>query len=239
MISQCPYNLNYIALAGKSSQDDGNAIEENLMINPSCISTAVWPSELAEAQVILTGQENGSAGTEAALKAGAGRVAACEAPILCVPDLQPSFAEMVAHLDRISPFGKDSEQAQEFRRRYIHAWNSCLEMNLIEIEKGDQQDVKFYFYQVGRSDAVCCGHLLQKTFVSRSQIRAFPQVIPPFHLGCSCRLKRYLYVPDCPSGRALIPLFEGDELPVLPEWSELAEVPESAEGQDCKAKVVV
>lgn len=208
------------------------------MINPSCISTAVWPSELARAQVILTGQENGSAGTEAVLKTGAGGVAACEAPILRVPDRQPSFTEMVAHLDLISPFGKDSEQAQEFRRRYLHAWNSCLEMNLAEIEEGDKQDVKFYYYQVGRNDAVCRGCLLQKKFVSRTQTCAFPQVIPPFHLGCSCRLKRYLFVPDCPSDRALIPLFDGDELPVLPAWSELAEVPWSADVQDRAAVVL-
>jgi hypothetical protein len=135
---------------------------------------------------------------------------------------------MTAHLDRISPFAKDLQESREFQRRYIDAWNRILEQNLTEIEEGDKQGVRFYYYQIDRSDSVCRGHLLHKTFVSRTQIHAVPQVVPPFHLGCSCRLKRFLFVPDCPSCRSLFPLFTGNELPVLPDWRELAEVPGSA-----------
>jgi hypothetical protein len=193
-------------------------------MDASLFGAAAWPSKLAQARVILDGQESESAGTGAAAPAGVNGIAAGELPKWSVPDNQPSCVEMTAYLDRISPFAKDSEQSREFQRYYVDAWNRCLEQNLVEIEEGDKQGVGFYYYQVDQSDLVCRGHLLQKTFVTRTQIRAFPQVVPPFHLGCSCMIRRYLFVPDFPADRGFSPLVVDDEIPVLPAWNERAEV---------------
>jgi hypothetical protein len=142
---------------------------------------------------------------------------------------QPSFEEMMCHLENISPFGKGSQQTREFQRRYISSWNSCLENNLAEISEGDKHGIELYYYEVDGSDPVCRGHLLQGTFVTRSDIYSFPEIIPPFHLGCSCRLIRLLFTPKWLLGKSFHHLFVADELPVLPDWRERSQVPEKVQ----------
>ncbi len=137
---------------------------------------------------------------------------------------QPSFDEMMCHLKNISPFGKDSEQTLHYQRQYIDLWNRCLEKNLAEISEGDRQGIELYCYEVDAGDQVCRGHLLQGTFVSRSNIHAFPEIVPPFHLGCSCRLRRLLFMPSCAPGTSFRHLSVADKLPVLPGWRERSEL---------------
>jgi hypothetical protein len=137
---------------------------------------------------------------------------------------QPSFDEMMCHLENISPFGKDSEQTPHYQRQYIDLWNRCLEKNLAEISEGDRQGIELYCYEVDASDLVCRGRLLQGTVVSRSNIHAFPEIVPPFHLGCSCRLRRLLFMPSSAPSTSFRHLSVADKLPALPGWRECSEL---------------
>jgi hypothetical protein len=143
---------------------------------------------------------------------------------------KPSFDEMIAHLEAVSPFPVGSVEAADHRRRYINSWNRCLEENLREIEQGDKDGEKIYYYVLDPNDAVCRKYLLHKTYVTREQLLAYPEIIPPFHLGCMSRLKRALCAKGNQPESSLRPLFITNELPMLPDWWERSDVLKSCIG---------
>jgi hypothetical protein len=136
--------------------------------------------------------------------------------------------ELAYHLARILLAIKDPARAQADVCRYLKLWIMCLEDNIREIEAGDRQGFDFFSYEFDHWDPVCSGYILKGSSVSRAEINLFPEVVPPFHIGCSCRLKRRNRPPSKPEGKkknVFYPLFLSDELPMLPDWRERVPFP--------------
>ena len=105
----------------------------------------------------------------------------------------------------------------------IESWNNQMELNITEIEKGDEKGIEFYFYDYMWEDPLCEKHITKGRFVTREELYQFPNIIPPFHLGCGCRLKRYEGKEKLRETTeiGMLPLFKNGAPPSLPEWKEI------------------
>ncbi|MBD3391633.1 MAG: hypothetical protein GF418_06255 [Chitinivibrionales bacterium] len=109
------------------------------------------------------------------------------------------------------------------KKALVSRWEQSLEENIREVEAGDHQGVEFYYYDFDEDDPVCRGRIDQGHFVTREEIFKFPRTIPPFHIGCRCRLKAHHGSEDLRETTRLgmRPLFRDESLPPLPTWSDI------------------
>jgi hypothetical protein len=104
----------------------------------------------------------------------------------------------------------------------VSKWNSLMETNISEIEKGDEKGIQFYYYDFDGEDPVCSKFISKGRFVTREEIYHHPMVIPPFHLGCGCRLKQFEGKARSRDSEAvMLPLFSEKTPPPLPDWKEI------------------
>jgi hypothetical protein len=105
----------------------------------------------------------------------------------------------------------------------ISQWQALMEENIVEIENGDKEGVEFYYYIVDEDDAVSHNYVKKGNFVTREEIHNFPQIIPPLHLGCSCRLQAHHGSENLRETTELgiRPFFHNENLPPLPSWKEI------------------
>jgi hypothetical protein len=88
--------------------------------------------------------------------------------------------------------------------------------NIGEIEEGDKAGVEFYYYEYISEDPVCVKYISKGQYVTREDLFKFAKLVPPFHLGCSCTIKRH---------RGGDKLKDTTELGLRPLLSESAPVP--------------
>jgi|WetSurMetagenome_2_1015567.scaffolds.fasta_scaffold00051_23 hypothetical protein len=110
--------------------------------------------------------------------------------------------------------------------KIIDAWNEQMEANIREIEQGDQDGTEFYYFDFKWDDPVCSKIIHKGRFVTREQIFQYPQVIPPFHIGCGCQLCKYQGKDKLRETTeiGMLPLFRGGELIPLPDWKEISSI---------------
>ncbi len=98
---------------------------------------------------------------------------------------------------------------------------ASLENSIVEIESGDKEGVEFYSYHFTGDDPMCDPYHLKNQFISRAQIFKYPKLIPPFHLGCACALKRYHGSENLrqTTVMGMVPLIKGGVVPHLPDWT--------------------
>jgi hypothetical protein len=135
---------------------------------------------------------------------------------------KPSVEEIRKYLECINVDSNDAVQLSgEAREQLVQKWTESLNKNIEVIEQGDSRGVTFYYYDFSpESCPVCQGYLKKGQFVTREELFQHPQIIPPFHLGCTCTLFAH-------SGKeilqetteiGMIPLFKNEIFPRLPEW---------------------
>lgn len=103
----------------------------------------------------------------------------------------------------------------------LEHWEQSIARNLELIEQGDREGVEFYYYEFSPDDCPECTKFFNKgQFVTREEIFKYPATIPPFHLGCTCRLYPHHGKEKLrdTTELGLLPFFKGEELPPLPEW---------------------
>ena len=66
---------------------------------------------------------------------------------------------------------------------YLSRREEILKNSINTIESGDMEGIQTYCYQIPEKDLKTCGHLVN-IYVTREQLRNFPNLIPPLHLGC-------------------------------------------------------
>ncbi len=110
------------------------------------------------------------------------------------------------------------------RKRIVADWASAIERNIAEIETGDFKSCDFYYYEFTGTDDVCAGFIEKGSFVTREEIFRHPELVPPFHAGCTCVLHGY-YGTDNPRETTMLgmkPFFgENVNLPPLPDWKNI------------------
>lgn len=115
------------------------------------------------------------------------------------------------------------------KERLVSAYAADLDANLAEIEAGDREDVEFYYYEHAWDDSVCEGLVSNGQFVTREDLYTFPRLVPPFHLGCACRLKRQHVNDEVRKTIAvnMRPLLVDDKTPPkLPNWHAILKLPQ-------------
>ncbi|MDR2578822.1 MAG: hypothetical protein LBC70_08485 [Chitinispirillales bacterium] len=104
-------------------------------------------------------------------------------------------------------------------------WKAQMEANLQGIENGDKKGVAFYYYDFPILKCSVCDHFITKgNFVTREEIFKNPQIIPPFHLGCTCILTAHhgsdTHVRET-TVTGMLPFFSDETPPPLPEWTDV------------------
>jgi len=117
------------------------------------------------------------------------------------------------------------------RSALLEHWKEQMDANLREVETGDKNGVAFYYYDFPQVCAACAPFVSKGHFVSREEIYNNPQLVPPFHLGCTCILAIHNGKAD-PKDTAVIglrPFFTDKNVPALPEWTSTVTLPKTAE----------
>jgi hypothetical protein len=105
----------------------------------------------------------------------------------------------------------------------VTQWLQLCDINIAQIENGDKDGVEFYFYNVPDNDPVTNQYLKKGYFVTREEIHDFPEIIPPFHLGCASKLEAHRGTENLRETTELgiRPLFRGEKIPSLPNWKDI------------------
>ncbi|MDR2728005.1 MAG: hypothetical protein LBB56_02650 [Chitinispirillales bacterium] len=116
------------------------------------------------------------------------------------------------------------------RKALLEHWKEQMDVNLREVENGDETGVAFYYYDFPQVCGACAPFISKGHFVSREEIYNYPQLIPPFHLGCTCILAAHSGKSDLKDAAAgLRPFFTDEDVPALPEWKSTVSLPKAAE----------
>jgi hypothetical protein len=146
-----------------------------------------------------------------------------KSPRESICDYKPSQEEIIKYLSdkNVNIVGISISEATT--SALIKSWNAQMEINISEIEKGDEQGIEFYYYEFAWDDPICGKFLAKGRFVTRQELYRFPNVIPPFHLGCGCRLNKYESKEKLHDTIeiGMLPLFQNGALPKLPDWKEI------------------
>jgi hypothetical protein len=113
------------------------------------------------------------------------------------------------------------------REKLFAFWNESLNASIQEIEGGDREGVEFYYYDFPHECPVCDPFLKKGQFVTREELFQNPTFIPPFHLGCTCKINAYHGSENLRDTTELgmRPLFENNNPPSLPSWTKILRIP--------------
>ena len=136
-------------------------------------------------------------------------------------ELRPAEEEIKKYLAGVSEDVNGTPLEASDRTALLRHWKAQTEMNLLGIEAGDKSGVAFYYYDYLKECPVCGEFIVKGNFVTREEIYKYPQLVPPFHLGCACVLAAHHGSEKTLRETAIAgmaPFFEGDAPPPLPEW---------------------
>lgn len=101
----------------------------------------------------------------------------------------------------------------------LDSWRDQTELNLRIIEEADIKEIRTFQYEIPASQVKALDAFPPTTYVTRDQLGAHAELIPPFHLGC----KAVLTPRNAWEGgdwKPLLPASEGRYH--VPDWRNLA-----------------
>ncbi|MBF0432334.1 MAG: hypothetical protein HQK83_13700 [Fibrobacteria bacterium] len=116
------------------------------------------------------------------------------------------------------------QEVEDQAESYYKLWTEILEESISIIEDGDTKGLQTYMYNVPERDTDTCKLFSGNTYVTREQLQNFPNIIPPFHLGCNVRLiskEAWNTNLDGTGWKPLLP--ENGKYPT-PEWRTIAKI---------------
>jgi hypothetical protein len=114
------------------------------------------------------------------------------------------------------------------KERLLTAYFADMAANTAEIEAGDREEVEYYYYDFVRDDPGCAGFVSKGQFVSREEIFKYAILVPPFHVGCACRIKGQHVTDNVRKtiSMSMRPLPMDDASgPRLPKWNTIVSIP--------------
>lgn len=130
-------------------------------------------------------------------------------------EVKPSEATLLSWLDSqgVSP---------EKRKELIDQWNQSLEETIRTVDEGDKNGTATYRVVIGEKGKKYCHFVDEDSFITREQIRHHAELLPPYVLGCDCKLmpKQPWETPSEAGWKAVIPS-HGNTYDV-PDWRQLA-----------------
>jgi hypothetical protein len=149
-------------------------------------------------------------------------------PREAVQKIRPGADEMRQYLASVNEDSTGKRLSAEDKERILAAFAADTEAAIAEVEAGDQEGVEYYYYDYRWDDPVCEGMVGKGPYVTREEMFRFPQLLPPFHLGCGCVLKRQHGTEALRKTIAmhLRPLLaDNQQLPRLPDWRSVCRLP--------------
>jgi hypothetical protein len=140
--------------------------------------------------------------------------------------VKPGESEISKYLSEQNVDIYDNKLTQRDRNILLASWNSSLEKSIAEVEEGDAKGLEFYYYDVDERDTVCREFIENGHFITRQDIFKHPQLLPPFHPGCSCKLKCHHGIEDLRDTTefGMRPFLQNGELPSLPDWKRVLKI---------------
>ena len=110
----------------------------------------------------------------------------------------------------------------EQRSALIAQWNETIEDTIRTIDEGDKNGTATYRIEIGPKGKNYCKFVNEDNFITREQIRNHAEILPPYVLGCDCRLlpKQPWENPSKSGWKAVVPT-HGNTYDV-PDWRQLA-----------------
>lgn len=137
---------------------------------------------------------------------------------------RPSEGEVRKYLREQNEDHTGAPLSQDEKQQLIANYFGRIETNVNEIEGGDGDGCEFFYYTFGKNDPICEKILRRGQYVTRSDIFKHVELIPPFHLGCTCRLLRQH--PDENLSETVTLnmdpfLADENQVPALPDWKTI------------------
>lgn len=146
-----------------------------------------------------------------------------KSPAAMVSQYKPSEAEIKEYLNSPATLKNGAPLSNAVRAELQACFKEQLGATVAEIEAGDRDSAEFYYYTFNQEDRVCSKFIKKGRFVTREEIYRHPQVLPPFHLGCSCEIKAYKGSENLHKTTELnmFPFFKDGAVPKLPDWKAI------------------
>ncbi len=143
-----------------------------------------------------------------------------------VAKIKPSAKEISQYLSGQTVDIHEKKLTESDKHELLSSWQTNLESALKEMEEGDNKGLEFYYYDVHTNDDICKKSLGKGHFITRQDIYKFPELIPPFHLGCRCSLKCHKDTENIrdTSEFGMQPFIQNDEVPPLPDWKHILKI---------------
>jgi hypothetical protein len=145
-----------------------------------------------------------------------------KSPREALAETRPSEEELKRHLAGVCEDINGAPIEARERTALLKHWKAQTEMNLRGIEAGDKNGAAFYYYDYLKECPICGTFIVKGNFVTREEIYNYPQIIPPFHLGCACVLAAHHGSEKAIRETArtgMSAFFDGEAPPPLPEWT--------------------
>jgi hypothetical protein len=110
----------------------------------------------------------------------------------------------------------------EKKEELIAQWNATMEATIRTIDEGDKNGTATYRIELGPKGKQYVKFVSDENFITREQIRNHAEILPPYVLGCDCRLlpKQPWENPSKSGWKAVVPS-HGNHYDV-PDWRQLA-----------------
>ncbi|MBO7061268.1 hypothetical protein [Fibrobacter sp.] len=133
----------------------------------------------------------------------------------CLTAVKPSEASLRSWLET-------QDLTPEAREELIRQWNESMEETIRTINEGDANGTATYRIEIGPKGKNYCKFVDEDNFITREQIRHHAEILPPYVLGCDCRLmpRHPWETQNKADWKAVIPT-HGNSYDV-PDWRQLA-----------------
>lgn len=98
-------------------------------------------------------------------------------------------------LNRIKPSSEKIKEwlstqpiSEEEQASLLSKWESTLEETIQTIDEGDKNGTVTYRVVIGPKSARFCSFMNEENYITREQIRNHAEILPPYVLGCDCKL---------------------------------------------------
>lgn len=129
--------------------------------------------------------------------------------------VKPSEASLRSWLDT-------QNLSNEQKEDLIAQWNTTLEETIRTVDEGDKNGTATYRIVLGPKGREYCKFVTADNFITREQIRNHAEILPPYVLGCDCKLlpKQPWENPSKSGWKAVVPS-HGSSYDI-PDWRHLA-----------------
>jgi len=131
--------------------------------------------------------------------------------------IKPAFAQIEQWIHATHANLPEAE-----RQRLLDQWKADIDHTISIVEEGDREKIATFRVLLSDKDISLCSFLTTDNYLTREQILNHPEILPPYYLGCGCRLalKQPWDNPTKSGWKAVTPMQDGKYH--VPDWRTLA-----------------